>query len=1136
LRINPNTQRRKAIAGILAGLIFFAMLFTVGLGLVLYTLNSYNTYNKAQVAANQNQQAKGAESLDLMSCSSTYPLPSAGSTSGYPCSSADPSVWVENDGGTSVTIVSISISQNASGSISQIEAPSVPPTTQPTPNLPVTIDVGGAQVLNTNELANSGDTYTIEFITQTGNTFSVVYPPVTANANMAKSTPSSSGIGFLSFNFETFYVYPVSTGSGCSTLSYAINSNGVYPAGCVLGAASSAYTVNNPSGWSSSGCDSTTGNSGCYYAFSINASSTNPQGLSFNLDANTYLQPNTICLTDDNCEDVNTPTAFEAGWEIGCVNSNNVILSLSTCSSNGSWIIPAYPAFTTIYWVYQLTQAPPTAIDTVGSWGCSSPGQTTCDSLSTTPIDLFFHGTEGANLYGENMPFATTLWTSANAPTVTVACLPGGAQPSIGVGTATTCTATVTGATGSIDGETMSWGEQSDPGTVSFTPASGICTLAGTPPSCSITVTGVSVGGLSVQALYSGDSNNAASTGSVDVIVETTALSVTASAAPSTVETGGTSVLTATVSGGSTPYSYAWYSDSSCTGTPISGATSSTYDASSSSTGSYPYCVEVTDANGGTAEATVTVTVIAGPSITASANPAAIDNGQTDQPGQTSVLTATASGGSGTYTTYAFYSGASCTGSPLQSGSSATYTTGRQTSTATYCVEVTDSLGGTATTTVVVTVNPALSTVTLGSFTTNPVGTGQSDGVTVSWGGGTANYGVTLYYTTSPTVCSSSGTQAGTASGVTTNSHSFTFSAPSSPGTYYYCATVTDSLGASASSSGTYSLTVAKHVTRVQQVAGTSVTDSGNHQFTCTLSAPTQGDLIMVAFTYYSSSSRTVSSVADSRGSSFSVVGSGVTDSATVATTSYIYAASAGSGAGSDTITVKLSGSYTASYVTCSEWSGVVSVAPVTTASNTNTGTSTLSASVSSFTPVANNLVYAYVGYTSCSSSGVSYNGAPYSSGTANGGDYGTGTQCSSSGSGHNYVMNDADEYVLAWGGGSTTSTFSIAQGHSINSGTAGWEEIVVQFDPPSSGTPTASPSPASEVSVAPGFNASMMSSLGLLVVLPLTSKVREEEYVGPVANLLAPAVESFHHPETRFRLHTSYNQNPSGQRKSPIV
>jgi hypothetical protein len=55
-------------------------------------------------------------------------------------------------------------------------------------------------------------------------------------------------------------------------------------------------------------------------------------------------------------------------------------------------------------------------------------------------------------------------------------------------------------------------------------------------------------------------------------------------------------------------------------------------------------------------------------------------------------------------------------------------------------------------------------------------------------------------------------------------------------------------------------------------------------------------------------------------------------------------------------------------------------------------------------------------------------------------------------------MLNEADEYVLDWAGGSTTSTFSIAMGSSTSgSRTSGWAEIAVEFDPPAATNPAVS-------------------------------------------------------------------------------
>ncbi|MGP8126108.1 MAG: beta strand repeat-containing protein, partial [Nitrososphaerales archaeon] len=233
-------------------------------------------------------------------------------------------------------------------------------------------------------------------------------------------------------------------------------------------------------------------------------------------------------------------------------------------------------------------------------------------------------------------------------------------------------------------------------------------------------------------------------------------------------------------------------------------------------------------------------------------------------------------------------------------------------------------------------------------------------------------------------------------------------------------------------------------VTKVQQVAGASKT---TQSFTCAYGTnPTAGDLLTVAFTYYPST-LTVSTVTDTLGSAFAQIGTKTTAS-TAATSSYIYAATVPT-TGADTITVKLSGTPTAAFVTCIEWSGVTSVTPVTAPTNAGTGTaSPLAASVASFTPNSNDVIYAYAGFTSCASTGTITYMSGYTAGTAKGTDASTGSTC---GGANNFELNEADELVLAWTSGSTTSTFSVAMGSAPTGGrTSGWAEIAVEFDPPS--------------------------------------------------------------------------------------
>jgi hypothetical protein len=109
-----------------------------------------------------------------------------------------------------------------------------------------------------------------------------------------------------------------------------------------------------------------------------------------------------------------------------------------------------------------------------------------------------------------------------------VACSP---STTIDVGLSTTCTATVTGESGSITGETITWSQTGGTGSVSFSLAT--CNLSGSPESCSVTVTGVTAGSATIQATYPGDTNNLGSS-DTDALTVTNAPPTPTPSCPST--------------------------------------------------------------------------------------------------------------------------------------------------------------------------------------------------------------------------------------------------------------------------------------------------------------------------------------------------------------------------------------------------------------------------------------------------------------------------------------------------------------------------------------------------------------------------------------------------------------------------
>jgi len=206
-------------------------------------------------------------------------------------------------------------------------------------------------------------------------------------------------------------------------------------------------------------------------------------------------------------------------------------------------------------------------------------------------------------------------------------------------------------------------------------------------------------------------------------------------------------------------------------------------------------------------------------------------------------------------------------------------------------------------------------------------------------------------------------------------------------------------------------------------------------------------DLVVVSFVV-TPSSLTVNSVNDAHGHGLSLVTSKIQGSSTTTLQAFMYAELI-TIAGSSPITITLSGTPTDAIVTCTEWSGVLSAVPVLTSTNLGTSTSaTMNIASTSVTPTTNDLVYAYTGYSNCGSTSAASSSSPYTGGIAS---ITSGSPTlNSCGGGNNYRLNDGDQYDTSWAGGSTTAPFTVSQS-SPSTGSSGWVELVVDFDPPTS-------------------------------------------------------------------------------------
>ena len=172
---------------------------------------------------------------------------------------------------------------------------------------------------------------------------------------------------------------------------------------------------------------------------------------------------------------------------------------------------------------------------------------------------------------------------------------------------------------------------------------------------------------------------------------------VTVSASQTTVDVGQLFTLSSSVSSGTSPYTYQWYSGTAA----ISGATSSSYSTSESTSGSYTFYVNVTDSVGYEVKSNV-LTITVNPALTVSITASA----STIDVGMQVNFTANPSGGSGTYTAYQWY----LNNSAVSGATGSTWdTTSLPTGSPSITVSVTDSNLNTVTSSAYTeTVNPKL--------------------------------------------------------------------------------------------------------------------------------------------------------------------------------------------------------------------------------------------------------------------------------------------------------------------------------------------------------------------------------------------------------------------------------------------
>ena len=345
-----------------------------------------------------------------------------------------------------------------------------------------------------------------------------------------------------------------------------------------------------------------------------------------------------------------------------------------------------------------------------------------------------------------------------------------------------------------------------------------------------------SSGSYTVEVVVTDSDGHTASYSITETVYSDPSVSISSSQNPTDV--GNSVTFTASPSGGSGSYTYQWYES----GSAISGATSSTYTASFSSSGTYDFYVIIHDSVGNSAQSsTLDETVNADPSvsISSSQNPTDVGNSVT--------FTATGSGGTGSYS-YQWY----LNGGAVSGATSSTYTTSFSSSGSdSVYVVLTDELGNKATSSTItesVNTDPSVAI----SSSQNPTDVGDSITFTATGTGGTGAFSYVWYL-----------------NGATQSSTTSTFSTSfSSAGTYYVNVTVEDTLGDTASYSFKETVNIDPTVTIV---SSQNPTDAGN---SVTFTASGSGGTGSYSYQWYLNGNAVSGATSSTYTTSFSSAGS----------------------------------------------------------------------------------------------------------------------------------------------------------------------------------------------------------------------------------------------------------------------
>lgn len=353
-------SRRRGISGIIAAVMLFAMLFSVGTSYFLSVNN--NDFLYSQAASNRNTAVQSGLAEDAVLSATLNSVTSVITFA------------VSNSGSVALNIIAFFVTPS-SGSVVFCQIGSASP---PCPTLPVVVNPGSTtSEVSTGVPYASPTNYTIRAVTQRGNTFVTTYPP-TATA-LAAQALSSGAIGDLYLSFQSYTYFTVYKGGTCP-------SGGVDSGYCLL-KAGKAFAIS-----------STLTGPGFDVAFSVSITNYNAQHSNIVLDSYTLMS-----LVPESGKG----SLGYVDWYI-VSNSSNVILSSYTK------VVLKYDVATTVVFASSVPLSTGSAFTST-----SLQATGTMAAGTTTPVFMVSHGCEAPAIttcvtsqanYGQNSPYVTTLF------------------------------------------------------------------------------------------------------------------------------------------------------------------------------------------------------------------------------------------------------------------------------------------------------------------------------------------------------------------------------------------------------------------------------------------------------------------------------------------------------------------------------------------------------------------------------------------------------------------------------------------------------------------------------------------------------------------------------------------------------